>query len=198
VPAPSNEVPQGDRCIRITSGSRPHKLYYPIGLDIAKNVFQVHGIDAAEKVVVAFAVRAPEGTLRVCLINQNITRDERVAIDLERKFTAASMLRLAGPAIDATAGVTFGGASVDELERWAPTMNEEVRLTGHEFIVDVQAASATSIVARVISFPTSNWNNLAQSAVRLRLWKIAILHPREGAVTSSRRSVLLCWASALA
>jgi hypothetical protein len=73
-------------------------------LDIAKNVFQVHGIDAAEKVVVAFAVRAPEGTLRVCLINQNITRDERVAIDLERKFTAASMLRLAGPAIDATAG----------------------------------------------------------------------------------------------
>jgi hypothetical protein len=56
----------------------------------------------------AFAVRAPEGTLRVCLINQNIALDERLAIDPGRKFTAASMLRLAGPAIDATAGVTFG------------------------------------------------------------------------------------------
>jgi hypothetical protein len=96
----------------------------------------------------AFAVRAPEGTLRVCLINQNITRDERVVIDLGRKFTAASMLRLAGPAIDATAGVTLGGASVDELGRWAPPMNEEVRLTGLEFIVDVPAASATLVSLR--------------------------------------------------
>ena len=55
----------------------------------------------------AFAVRAPEGTLRVCLINQNITHDERLAIDPGRKFTAASMLRLTGPAIHATARVTL-------------------------------------------------------------------------------------------
>jgi hypothetical protein len=40
----------------------------------------------------AFAVRAPEGTLRVCLINQNITRDERVVIDLGRKFTLSAAL----------------------------------------------------------------------------------------------------------
>ena len=96
----------------------------------------------------AFAVRAPEGTLRVCLINQNVARDERVAIDPGRKFTVASMLRLAGPAIDATAGVTLGGASVDEFGRWAPPMNEEVRLTGHEIIVDVPAASAALVSLR--------------------------------------------------
>jgi len=96
----------------------------------------------------AFAVRAPEGTLRVCLINQNITRDERLAIDPGRKFTAASMLRLTGPAIDATAGVTLGGASVDEFERWAPPMNEEVRLTGREILVDVPAASAALVSLR--------------------------------------------------
>jgi hypothetical protein len=53
----------------------------------------------------AFAVRTPEGTLRVCLINQNITDDKRVVIEAGRKFILASMLRLAGPAIDATAGV---------------------------------------------------------------------------------------------
>ena len=92
-----------------------------------------------------FAVRAPEGTLRICLINQNMTRDQRVAINPGRKFTVASMLRLAGPAIDATAGVTLGGASVDELGTWAPLMHEEVHLTGHEIVVDLSAASSALV-----------------------------------------------------
>ena len=96
----------------------------------------------------AFAVRAPEGTLRVCLINQNVARDERVAIDPGRKFTVASMLRLAGPAIDATAGMTLGGASVDDFGRWAPPMSEEVRLTDHDIIVNVPAASAALVSLR--------------------------------------------------
>jgi hypothetical protein len=95
-----------------------------------------------------FAVRAPEGTLRVCLINQNITRDERVAIDSGRSFAAASVLRLAGPAIDSTGGVTLGGASVDEFGRWTPATNEEALLTGHEVIVDVPAASAALVSLR--------------------------------------------------
>jgi hypothetical protein len=95
----------------------------------------------------AFAVRAPEGTLRVCLINRNVERDERVAVDPGRKFTVASMLQLAGPAIDATAGVTLGGASVDEFGRWTPATNE-VPLTGHEIIVDAPAASATLVSLR--------------------------------------------------
>jgi hypothetical protein len=37
-------------------GSRPHAIT-TIGLDMAKNVFQVHGIDAAEKVVVRKQLR---------------------------------------------------------------------------------------------------------------------------------------------
>jgi hypothetical protein len=96
----------------------------------------------------AFAVRAPEGTLRICLINQTVARDERVAIDAGRKFTIASTLRLAGPAIGATAGVTLGGASVDDFGRWAAPMSEEVRLPHHEMIVDVPAASASLISLR--------------------------------------------------
>jgi hypothetical protein len=95
----------------------------------------------------AFAVRAPEGTLRICLINQNIT-DERVAINPGRKFAVASTLRLAGPAVDATAGLTLGGASVDEFGRWKPLMHGEVPLTGNEIIVDVPAASAALVSLR--------------------------------------------------
>jgi hypothetical protein len=98
--------------------------------------------------VKAFAIRPPEGTLRVCLINQSITSDERVAINPGRKFTVASALRLAGPTIDATAGVTLGGASVDEFGRWVPPMHEEVRLTDREIIVDVPAASAALVSLR--------------------------------------------------
>jgi len=95
----------------------------------------------------AFAVRAPEGTLRVCLINQNVARDERVAINPAQKVTIASTLRLAGPAIGASAGVTLGGASVDDFGRWVPP-TREVRLTSHEIIVDVPAASAALVSLR--------------------------------------------------
>ena len=59
-----------------------------------------------------------------------------------------AMLRLAGPAIGATAGVTLGGASVDEFGRWAPLLNEEVRSTGREIPVDVPAASAALVSLR--------------------------------------------------
>ena len=71
-----------------------------------------------------------------------------VTIDPRRKFTAASVLRLAGPAIDATAAVTLGGASVDDFGKWAPAMNEEVHLTSHEIFVDVPAASAALVSLR--------------------------------------------------
>ncbi len=96
----------------------------------------------------AFAVRAPEGTLRVCLINKNLARSERVAIDPGRDFAVSTMMRLAGPAVDATAGVTLSGASVDEFGNWAPAINEEARLTGRQVIVDVPAASAALVSMR--------------------------------------------------
>ena len=38
-------------------GSHPHAKITTIGLDIAKNLFQVHGIDAAEKVIVRKQLR---------------------------------------------------------------------------------------------------------------------------------------------
>jgi hypothetical protein len=50
-PAPSNELPYGGRCSESHQGAFDMQIT-TIGLDIAKNVFQVHCIDAAEKVVV--------------------------------------------------------------------------------------------------------------------------------------------------
>src|SRR5438445_4654708 len=55
-PVPGDESPKGDRCYESHQGA-VHMQITTIGLDIAKNVFQVHGIDAAEKVVVRKQLR---------------------------------------------------------------------------------------------------------------------------------------------
>ncbi len=97
----------------------------------------------------AFAVRAPEGTLRVCLINKDVSRVARVSIDPGRGFVAASILRLAGAAADATAGITLGGVSVDEFGAWATAASEPARVDGRDIMVDLPAASAVLVSMHV-------------------------------------------------
>src|ERR1700746_1645280 len=55
-PAPGDESPYGDRCDE-SNQVAVHMQITTIGLDIAKNMFQVHGIDGAEKVVVRKQLR---------------------------------------------------------------------------------------------------------------------------------------------
>jgi hypothetical protein len=91
-----------------------------------------------------FAVRAGEGGLRVCLINKDLARGVRVEIDPGRRFGNASVMRLAGPAADATSGITLGGASVDAFGRWAPAP-EALHSPLPTAAVDVPAASAALV-----------------------------------------------------
>jgi hypothetical protein len=93
----------------------------------------------------AFAVRAPEGGLRVCLINRDLARGARVTLDTGRSFAAASLLRLAGPAAHATGGTTLGRASVDDLGRWTPATAAGAPVAGREISVTVPAASAALV-----------------------------------------------------
>jgi hypothetical protein len=93
----------------------------------------------------AFAVRAADGSLRVCLINRDSSRAARVTIAADRHVAAASVLRLTGPGLDATAGVTLGGAAVDDLGRWAPTDRENADRVGDDIVVDVPAACAALV-----------------------------------------------------
>jgi hypothetical protein len=69
-----------------------------------------------------------------------------VRIDPQRAFTAASLVWLSGPAIDATAGITLGGSSVDEFGEWAPALREAVSPAGGEFAVDLPHASAALVI----------------------------------------------------
>jgi hypothetical protein len=72
------------------------------------------------RALAAFAVRVPEGALVIFLINKDFARTVLVRIDPGRSFGYASVTRLAGPAADATLGITLGAASVDDFGRWAP------------------------------------------------------------------------------
>jgi hypothetical protein len=65
---------------------------------------------------------------------------------MQRSFAEALVVRLSGPAVDATAGVTLGGSSVDELGAWAPAMREMVSPAGGEFILGVPPASAALMI----------------------------------------------------
>ena len=81
----------------------------------------------------------------ICLINKNIERGERVKVNPNGRFAKAIVLRLAGPRIDATTNVTFGGAVVDENGSWDPVLDEARDLNGSEFVVEVSASSAAVI-----------------------------------------------------
>jgi hypothetical protein len=92
----------------------------------------------------AYAARALNGSLRVILINMNAERGARVLLSVGRRFNAARLLQLGGPAIDATTGVTFGGARVDEFGRWNPR-EERIAPDTDEISIDVPAASAVCV-----------------------------------------------------
>ena len=84
----------------------------------------------------------PQGALRLCLINKDFARATRVAVDPGRRFVAGSVMRLTGPAAQATAGITLGGACVDEFGACTVAKTEVVQSRGREVDVDVAASSA--------------------------------------------------------
>ena len=58
------------------------------------------------------------------------------------------MLRLTGPAIDATAGITLGGAAVDDTGQWTRTRSESLEVAGDTLMLEVPAASAALVELR--------------------------------------------------
>jgi hypothetical protein len=79
------------------------------------------------------------------LINKDSPGAIRVSISPGRRFSAASVLRLTGPALDAREGVTLGGAVVDETGRWTPKLRESADQRDGEVIINVPAASAALV-----------------------------------------------------
>ena len=93
----------------------------------------------------AYAVRASDKTQRVVVINKDVGDGVELKIDPgPDRVTAATLARLAGPSIDATKGITLGGANVDDFGQWTPAQ-QEAPVTGNEITVDLPAASAVIV-----------------------------------------------------
>jgi hypothetical protein len=92
-----------------------------------------------------FAVRAGDGSLRICLINKDADRRARVKVNPNKNVANATILRLAGPRLDSTTDVTLGGATVDENGSWTPGLDEARDVDGSEVVFEVAASSAAVI-----------------------------------------------------
>ncbi len=68
----------------------------------------------------AWAVRRPDATLAVVLVNADGTAEVDVTIDMGAAVQSATAQWLSGPALDATTGVTFAGAAVGIDGSWDP------------------------------------------------------------------------------
>lgn len=104
-------------------------------------------LDSASTILAAYAVRAGDGALRLVVINKDAGA---VAARIEpgRRFAKGEVARLGAPALDATGGVRFGGAAVDDYGGWAPVTREGVQFGSGAIVLDVPGASAALVTLR--------------------------------------------------
>jgi hypothetical protein len=93
--------------------------------------------------VKTYATKRADNTVAICLINKGATDvDLQVKVAMEGK---ASIVRLAGPALDATTGITLGGTQVTSMGIWEPAQREGVWLRQGQMKIGVPAASAAVV-----------------------------------------------------
>lgn len=134
------------------SGGKWHAIVHPVyyGLlmfaDAAppgSRLLRVGGGDPGLKV---WATRAPDGRVRVLLINKDAGRGRTIALQIAAAGGPATVARLRGPGVAAKSGVTYGGQSFGR-QTGSGTLagtarNETVTPSGSRYSVQVPAASA--------------------------------------------------------
>jgi hypothetical protein len=101
-------------------------------------------LDAGGAVLAAYAVRAPDGALRIVVINKD-TRAASARIEPGRRFAKGEVSRLTAPALDATVGIRFGGATVDDYGGWMPVAREGAQFDDGVIVFDMPGASAALV-----------------------------------------------------
>jgi hypothetical protein len=96
----------------------------------------------------AYPLRSSEGAIKVAIFNKYPDRSVHLTIDPGERFQAATALRLAAPALDATSEVTLGGAAVDEHGKWAALHDESLTADKNKATLELPAASAVLVTFR--------------------------------------------------
>jgi hypothetical protein len=99
--------------------------------------------------VKVWATRAPDGRVRVVLINKHLRRPEVVRLQIPSTRGPASVEQLRAPSVDAKAGVTLGGQSFGAETATGVLAGRPEVITlapaGRTYVVRVPAASATML-----------------------------------------------------
>jgi hypothetical protein len=98
--------------------------------------------------LMSWATRAPSGAIHVVLLN-GTERPHVQAVRIQGHSGAATLERLAGPALDAASGVTIGGQAFGSETRTGllagPRRVESVTPSGSDYVVRLPAASAAML-----------------------------------------------------
>jgi Glycosyl hydrolase family 79 C-terminal beta domain len=95
-----------------------------------------------------WATRAPDGRVRIVVINKDVAHPHVVSLPAPGARGAASLERLQAPNADSTTGVTLGGQSFatdTETGSLAPASDDSVNERGGRYLVTMPAASAALI-----------------------------------------------------
>jgi hypothetical protein len=102
---------------------------------------------AGDPRITAYATRDRGGATRVALVNVGARAVRiRVRVFGPTPGGAGSLMRLTGPALDATSGVTFGGRAVGMDGRWRAGPVDRIQITGGAVQLRLPPASATVLV----------------------------------------------------
>jgi hypothetical protein len=134
---------------RFSADVRP--VYYGMQLfaqaaPAGSELLDVHGHSGALN---AWATRAPDGSLRVALINESPRRGRRVSLRLPPGTSrVGSVIRLRGPGVSARSGVTLGGRSYGTRTftgRLAPARTQTLSRRNGAYTLSVPRASAALV-----------------------------------------------------
>lgn len=97
-----------------------------------------------EDTVVAYSLKTGSG-LKTVVLNKNAGSALRLAVDPGQKAEKATVLMLSGPSLEATSGVTLGGAVVSAHGEWSAAQRKSIAGKGGLFTVDLPAASGALV-----------------------------------------------------
>jgi hypothetical protein len=106
-------------------------------------------LDSGEATLAAYAVRAADGALRIVVINKD-ARSASARIEPGRRFANGEVSRLTAAALDATVGVRFGGAAVDDYGGWMPVAHEAAQIDNGAILLDMPGASAALVMLQAV------------------------------------------------
>ena len=109
---------------------------------------------ASSRALRIWAIRAPDGTVRVAVINDSPTRTLVLAVRPPRTSVAATLERLTAPTLESRTGVTIAGqtfgaaTTTGELTRSYKTTT--LQPIQHRYVVELPPASAALLSVRAL------------------------------------------------